>query len=128
MLANATPTSILPVADLDAAAAFYGSALGLEDQGSSPDGNRIFGLAGGASLALMQSEPGSQTGHTVLSWEVEGIEEAVGRLEAAGVVFEDYDSPELTTVDHICVLGSDKAAWFTDPSGNILCLHELGSR
>jgi hypothetical protein len=24
----------------------------------------------------------------------------------------------------VCVLGSEKAAWFQDPEGNILCLHE----
>jgi hypothetical protein len=27
-------------------------------------------------------------------------------------------------VAHVCVLGSEKAAWFEDPEGNILCLHE----
>ena len=30
----------------------------------------------------------------------------------------------LKTVEHVCVLGSEKAAWFQDPEGNILCLHE----
>jgi hypothetical protein len=24
----------------------------------------------------------------------------------------------------VCVLGAEKAAWFQDPEGNILCLHE----
>ena len=28
------------------------------------------------------------------------------------------------TVEHVCVLGSEKAAWFRDTEGNILCLHE----
>jgi predicted enzyme related to lactoylglutathione lyase len=32
--------------------------------------------------------------------------------------------PGLKTVDHVCVLGSEKVAWFSDPEGNILCLHE----
>jgi hypothetical protein len=27
-------------------------------------------------------------------------------------------------VDHVCVLGAEKAAWFNDTEGNILCLHE----
>ena len=40
------------------------------------------------------------------------------------VVFADYDLPGLQTVEHVCVLGSEKAAWFLDPEGNILCLHE----
>ena len=49
---------------------------------------------------------------------------AIRRLETRGVVFADYDLPGLKTVDHVCVLGSEKAAWFNDPEGNILCLHE----
>jgi len=35
-----------------------------------------------------------------------------------------YDLPGLKTIEHVCVLGSEKAAWFQDPEGNILCLHE----
>jgi hypothetical protein len=41
-----------------------------------------------------------------------------------GVVFADYDLPGLKTVEHVCVLGSEKAAWFSDSEGSILCLHE----
>ncbi|HRM95263.1 MAG TPA: VOC family protein, partial [Alicycliphilus sp.] len=41
-----------------------------------------------------------------------------------GVVFEDYDFPDLKTVNHVCVLGAEKAAWFQDTEGNFLCIHE----
>ncbi len=40
------------------------------------------------------------------------------------VRFEDYDYPGLKTVNKVCVLGSEKAAWFKDPEGNILCIHQ----
>jgi hypothetical protein len=40
------------------------------------------------------------------------------------VSFLDYDLPDLKTTNHVCVLGSEKAAWFADTEGNILCLHE----
>ena len=30
----------------------------------------------------------------------------------------------LKTVDGVCVLGSEKAAWFKDTEGNILCIHQ----
>jgi hypothetical protein len=49
---------------------------------------------------------------------------AVPELEGRGVAFADYDLPGLQTVDHVCVLGSEKAAWFEDTEGNLLCLHE----
>jgi hypothetical protein len=45
-------------------------------------------------------------------------------LKARGVKFADYDFPGFKTIDHVCVLGSEKAAWFEDTEGNILCLHE----
>ena len=34
------------------------------------------------------------------------------------------DHGDFKTVEHVCVLGSEKAAWFEDTEGNILCLHE----
>ena len=49
---------------------------------------------------------------------------SIAELEGRGVVFADYDLPGFKTVEHVCVLGSEKAAWFSDPEGNILCLHE----
>ncbi len=48
----------------------------------------------------------------------------ISELQAKGLVFEDYDFPSLKTVDHVCVLGSEKAAWFKDSEGNYLCVHE----
>ena len=67
----------------------------------------------------------SDTGaHTTASFEVEDISASIAQLSGRGVDFEDYDLPGLKTVDKVCVLGGEKAAWFKDPDGNILCLHE----
>jgi hypothetical protein len=63
----------------------------------------------------------------VLSFEVTGIGGYVRDLASRGVTFEDYDLPGLKTVEHVCVLGSEQAAWFKDTEGNILCLHEVRS-
>jgi hypothetical protein len=59
-----------------------------------------------------------------MSFEVGDIAARIRELSGRGVTFEDYDLPGLKTVDHVCVLGSERAAWFTDTEGNILCLHE----
>ena len=59
-----------------------------------------------------------------MSFEVDDIGTEIGELEQRGVVFEDYDLPDLKTVDHVCVMGAEKAAWFKDPDGNVLCLHQ----
>jgi len=55
---------------------------------------------------------------------VADIRSSIAELEGRGVVFADYDLPGFKTVEHVCVLGSEKAAWFNDTEGNILCLHE----
>jgi catechol 2,3-dioxygenase-like lactoylglutathione lyase family enzyme len=124
-LAAAAPTTILPSAHPDASRAFYSDVLGLPFRGTAADGKLLFGLAGGGTLALIDKPAGSQAEHTALSFEVADIGAAVQDLQSRGVVFDDYDLPGLKTVEHVCVLGAEKAAWFKDPDGNILCLHEL---
>ena len=123
-LATAPATTILPTAQPDAARAFYGDVLGLPFRGLDADGKLLFGMAAGSTLALIEKPAGSQADHTAISFEVADIGSSIAQLEAQGVVFDDYDLPGLKTVEHVCVLGAEKAAWFKDPDGNILCLHE----
>lgn len=85
----------------------------------------MFSVGGGSALALMPGPDASPTGRTELSFEVADIGAEIRDLKARGVSFADYDLPGLMTVDHVCVLGSEKAAWFEDPDGNVLCLHEV---
>ena len=114
---------MLPVKDLARARRFYEESLGLEPLGAKPDGKFIY-HCGGTELALFPKPEGTKAEHTALSFRVERIDDAVKALEQRGVRFADYDLPRLKTVEHVCVLGSEKAAWFEDPEGNILCLHE----
>jgi len=122
-LSASSVTCMLPVKDLDRARRFYEDALGLEPLGAKPDGKFIY-RCGGTELALFPRPEGTKAEHTAVSFRVENISESVAALEKRGVRFADYDLPGLKTVEHVCVLGSEKAAWFEDPEGNILCLHE----
>jgi catechol 2,3-dioxygenase-like lactoylglutathione lyase family enzyme len=124
MLNEAPMTTLLPVVDVARARDFYERRLGLKHAGTKPDGKVVYACAGGALLALFPKEAGTKADHTAVSFQVPDIARAVRELEAAGVVFEDYDFPELKTVDHVCVLGAEKAAWFKDTEGNYLCIHE----
>jgi catechol 2,3-dioxygenase-like lactoylglutathione lyase family enzyme len=114
---------MLPVKDLDRARDFYVNKLGLEAEGLAADGKFLL-RAGGTRLALFPKPGGTKADHTAVSFQVADIAAAIRQLESRGVTFADYDLPGLKTVDHVCVLGSEKAAWFQDPEGNILCLHE----
>ncbi|MEP7302638.1 MAG: VOC family protein [Caldimonas sp.] len=116
-------TCILPVKDMQRARRFYEDGLGLEAGGEKPDGKFVYRL-GTTEIALCPRAEGTKATHTALSFRVADIAATIRALEARGVSFADYDLPGLKTVDHVCVLGAEKAAWFNDPEGNILCLHE----
>ena len=123
MLANASVTTMLPVIDMDRARAFYERSLGLKPSGLRPDGKFIYQV-GGSTLALFPKPEGTKAEHTAISFQVPDIAASIAELKKAGVTFENYDFPDFKTVDHVCVLGAEKAAWFKDTEGNYLCLHE----
>ena len=114
---------MLPVKDMARERRFYEDCLGLAPLGLRPDGKFNYRV-GATTLALFPKPGGTKAEHTALSFKVERIEPVVAFLESRGVTFADYDMPGLKTVEHVCVLGSEKATWFEDPEGNILCLHE----
>ena len=116
-------TCMLPVKDLARARRFYEERLRLTPLGGKPDGKFVY-RCGGTEIALFPKPEGTKAEHTALSFRVGNIAEAIAALKSRGVVFADYDFPGLKTVEHVCVLGSEKAAWFEDTEGNILCLHE----
>ncbi|ACB36313.1 Glyoxalase/bleomycin resistance protein/dioxygenase [Leptothrix cholodnii SP-6] len=123
MLTHATVTTMLPVIDMARARAFYEQGLGLTPGGLRPDGKFLYQV-GGSTLALFPKPEGTKAEHTAISFQVPDIAASVAELKKAGVVFEDYDFPDFKTVDHVCVLGAEKAAWFKDTEGNYLCIHE----
>ena len=124
MLTDAPMTTMLPVMDMNRARDFYESKLSLKPMGLKPDGKFVYAVGGGALLALFPKEGGTKADHTAVSFQVSDIAAAVEALKGSGVVFEDYDFPGLKTVDHVCVLGAEKAAWFKDTEGNYLCIHQ----
>jgi len=124
MLGESRMTTMLPVLDLARARAFYEEKLGLAPVGGRPDGKFLYRLAGGGLLALFPRGAPTRAEHTAVSFEVPDVAAAVRALRAKGVAFQDYDLPGLKTVDAVCVLGSEKAAWFLDPEGNTLCIHQ----
>jgi catechol 2,3-dioxygenase-like lactoylglutathione lyase family enzyme len=74
---------------------------------------------------LLPRGAGTQNPSTALTWQVDDVAAEIADLESRGVSFEDYDLPEFKTVDHIAEMGGTKSAWFLDPDGNVLCVHEV---
>ena len=124
-LATSAVSTLLPVADTDRAKGFY-DKLDLPYLGKNEEGSLMYQLSGGAMLMLLPREAGTQNPSTALTWEVSDVHAEIAELEGRGVVFEDYDLPGLKTVDHVAETAGTKAAWFLDPDGNVLCLHQGG--
>jgi catechol 2,3-dioxygenase-like lactoylglutathione lyase family enzyme len=122
-LMQAQVTVILPVKELERARDFYVKRLGFEAEGLAPDGKFVL-RANGTKLALMPKPGGTKAEHTAVSFLVEDLAAEVKALEARGVTFHDYDLPGFKTTNHIATLGNEMAAWFSDPEGNILCVHQ----
>ena len=128
MLADAQVSTRLPAADLERARRFYSDKLGLKPIEERPGGLRY--KCGGSYFALFESTGSASGTHTQMAWEVDDIEAAVAALSARGVVFEEYDTPGLTTRDGVAdITGNypsqgvgERGAWFRDSEGNLLSL------
>jgi predicted enzyme related to lactoylglutathione lyase len=124
MLNDARITAIVPVSDIDAAIDFYEGrlALRLERRRGIPS-LREAELSGGAgTLLLYESVGAGKSRHTVAAFRVDDIDAAVASLRERGVVFEEYDLPEVRTEGGIATLGDARVAWCKDPDGNILAI------
>ena len=124
MLTESTITTMLPVTDSERAGHFYADSLGLKQTGKGEDGTLYF-AAGAGSIGLRPMPDGAQSENTALSFEVGDLPTEVKTLEDRGVRFQDFEMEGLKTVDHIAQLGNERAAWFNDSEGNVLCLHEV---
>jgi predicted enzyme related to lactoylglutathione lyase len=123
MLTGSKATAMLPVVDMKRARKFYEETLRLAAPRVGPMGDVHYD-AGGTEIALYPRATPTKADHTTLTFEVRDIEREMGDLRSNGVKFDDYDMPELKTVKGIATIGKERAAWFHDPEGNILCLHQ----
>jgi catechol 2,3-dioxygenase-like lactoylglutathione lyase family enzyme len=122
MLSDHPVFPILLSTDLTASRAFYGDRLGLpvvrEDEGD----RIVFECGAGTQLAVTLSTTGTSDTQTQLAWRVPDIGAALSDLRARGVRIEEYTAPDPVTVDGIADMGHSWAAWFTDPSGNVVAV------
>jgi catechol 2,3-dioxygenase-like lactoylglutathione lyase family enzyme len=122
MLGDHPVFPILLSTDLDASRTFYHDVLGLDILREDPDDRIVFRCGGGTQLAVTASTVGTIDIQTQLAWRVPDIHAAVAELRARGVRIEEYTAPDPVTVDGIADMGHSWAAWFIDPSRNVLAV------
>ena len=122
MLSDHPVFPILLSTDLDATRAFYRDTLGLEIAREDPGDRIVFRSGGGTQLAVTLSTVGTADTQTQVAWRVPDIRAAVADLRARGVRIEEYRAPDPVTVDGVADMGHSWAAWFVDPSRNVLAV------
>jgi catechol 2,3-dioxygenase-like lactoylglutathione lyase family enzyme len=122
MLSDHPVFPILLSLDLDASRTFYRDTLGLELIREDVDDRLVFRCGGGTQLVVTRSTVGTADTQTQLAWRVSDIHAALADLRARGVRIEDYAAPDPVTTDGIADMGHSWAAWFIDPSRNVLAV------
>ena len=76
-------------------------------------------------IAVSKSTTGTADSQTQIAWEVPDLRRELHELRSRGVTIEDYDLPDLKTVDGIADVGFAWMAWIIDPGKNALAILEL---
>jgi predicted enzyme related to lactoylglutathione lyase len=124
MIADKVVGPVLPAVDLERAKRFYREKLGLTIFKESPAG--VMFVCGAGTYLFIYEHGATKADHTVAFFWVDDIRTEVSALKQKGVVFEEYDLPNLKTVDGIAKTGEYQSAWFKDTEGNILAVTQPG--
>lgn len=124
MLGDYPVPVVLLSRDLAETRAFYHDQLGLEILDES-DAAITFRCAGETSIAVTKSTVGTADEQTQAGWFVPDLVSEITELRSRGVQIEEYDTPDLETVDGVADLGFALGAWIVDPHGNALGILQL---
>ena len=124
MLGDATVHPVLLAKDLDQARAFYHDKLGLEILVEYEHAIH-FRCGNGSKIVISKITTGTADSQTQIGWEVSDLCRELDDLRPRGVTIEDYDLPDLKTVDGIADVGFAWMAWIIDPGTNALAIIEV---
>lgn len=85
----------------------------------------------GAAIMVYETHNAGTAANTAIGFDTDDIEAEVAVLRGRGVTFEEYDLPGWKTENGIATTNEDRAAWFKDTEGNIICVSQtvaFGSR
>jgi predicted enzyme related to lactoylglutathione lyase len=109
--------------DLDKAREFYGETLGI--QVSEPaEGLLTLHLAGDRDTLIYHKPHFTPATYTILNFPVDDVDAALDELNARGVEMERYEGFDQ---DEKGIARGDQGptiAWFKDPAGTILSVHQ----
>jgi len=125
MLRTSTAYSGFSSNDLGKAKQFYGDTLGLEV--ADERGMLSLHLDGGRTVLIYPKDNHEPATFTILNFPVPDIDKVVDELAGKGVKFERYEG---FNQDDRGIARPERSedgpaiAWFRDPAGNILSVHQ----
>jgi len=123
MLKKPQIVAYIAVADVARARKFYEQKVRLQPKEEYAGG--VIYQCGNSSWFFMYRSPGAGTSKASTAfWAVDDVAAEVAELKARGVVFEEYDTPQIKTLSSIATGGGAKTAWFKDTEGNILAVSQ----
>jgi predicted enzyme related to lactoylglutathione lyase len=124
MFADSHAYSGFAVDDLAKAKEFYGETLGINTEVLDEDNGLLTLHLAGDRDTLVYLKPDHAPGnYTILNFPVDDVDAAVDELASRGVSFERYDGFDQDDKG-ISRDNGPVIAWFKDPAGNILAVHE----
>jgi catechol 2,3-dioxygenase-like lactoylglutathione lyase family enzyme len=123
-LSARTAHAMIPVADMSRAKGWYQQKLGLKPSAENEFGAN-YELGGGTGFVLYPTKEAGKAPNTLFCFDSTDVEADVAQLKKQGVTFEDYNLPDLKTVNSIATFGAAKGAWFRDSEGNILSISNV---
>jgi catechol 2,3-dioxygenase-like lactoylglutathione lyase family enzyme len=126
MFENTKAYSGFAVDDLDKAQQFYGETLGLKTSVPLEGVLLNLHLAGDRDTLIYHKPDFTPATYTILNFPVDDVDAAVDEMTSRGVEIERYDGFDQDEKG-IARGGEGQGptiAWFTDPAGNILSVHE----
>ena len=118
MLGTNSATATVAVRNLAKAKPFYSETLGLKQIDAEGEEAVVY-ATGSGKMIVYRSEYAGTNKATAVTWTVADVDGLVRELKGKGVTFEHYDMPMMTHEGDVHVAGDMRAAWFTDPDGNI---------
>jgi catechol 2,3-dioxygenase-like lactoylglutathione lyase family enzyme len=105
--------------DLEASHAFYGGTLGLQRVEATPFAN-VYDV-GGQPLRVTRVGALAPAPYTVLGWEVPDLAAALAAVDVTPLRYDGLEQDD----DGVWTTPSGtRVAWFRDPDGNVLSLHQ----
>lgn len=122
MLSDIPLYATIPVKDLQQSMDFYGRTLGMDI--IDHDEHGVWFRSGNTRFALYQTDLAGADKTPAAIWLVDQPEKLVQVLKSRGIPFEEHTSrgEKVTKKNKLLIRDKYQAAWFKDPSGNIICI------